>query len=74
MLARSRRLEPAAHLGEPTVNLLEPASKLLKPAIDVTPQIDEVLSESVETRRRRTTKIADLGSYLSDVAVGRTGQ
>lgn len=67
LLSCSGSIKSAAHLGEPAV-------KLLKPAIDVTPQINEVLSESVETRRRRSTKIADLASYLSDIAVGRAGQ
>ena len=56
------------------INLLETAIKLLEPPIDVITQIDEVLSESVKTRRRGATKIADLGSDLADVAIRRTGK
>lgn len=74
LLSSSGSIKSAAHLGEPAVNLLEPAVNLLEFAIDVTPQIDEVLPKGVEARRRRTTKIADLASYLGDVAVGRAGQ
>ena len=64
----------AAHLSEPAINLIEPAINLLEAPIDVATQIDEVLSKSGETRRRGVSKIADLGSDLRDVAVGRTGE
>jgi hypothetical protein len=74
LLARDGRVEPAAHLGEPAINLLEPAINLLEPSVDESPQIDEVLSQRVETRGRVATKIANLGSDLADVAVGRTGK
>ena len=74
LLARGSRVQLAAHLGEPAIDLAEPAINLLETPIDVTAQVDEILSESVETRRRGTTKVADLGSDLRDIAVGGTGE
>ena len=67
LLACSGRVKLAPHLDEPAINLPEAL-------IDVTAEIDEVLSKSVETRRRGVTKITKLGADLGDVAVGRTGE
>lgn len=67
LLACSSGVQRAANLGETTINLLEPP-------IDVTTHIDEVLSESVKAGRCGDAKIADVGSDLSDVPVGRASQ
>lgn len=64
----------AAHLSEPSINLLESAINLLEASIDVPTQINEVLSKRIETRGGGVSKIADLGSDLRDVAVGRAGE
>ena len=66
LLARSGRIQLAPNLGEPAINLLETP-------IDVTAQVNEILSESAKTRRCGISKITDFGSDLADVAVGRTG-
>lgn len=74
LLARSGCVELPSHFDEPAINLLEPAVNPLEPTIHVVTQIDEVLTESVETRRGGASEVADLGSDLGDVAVGRTGE
>lgn len=88
LLARGGGVEFPAHFDEAAVNLLETLIDmietlidlietlidLLETPIDMIAQVDEVLPESVETRSRCLAEVADLGSDLADVAVGRTGE
>lgn len=67
LLAGCCGVELPSHLGESAINLLETS-------INVATQVNEVLPESVETCCGGVSEVADLGSYLGDVAVGRAGQ
>ena len=60
LLAARRRVQLAAHLGETP--------------IDVGAEVTEVLPQSIETRRRGVSEVADLGSDLGDVPIGCAGQ
>lgn len=81
LLAGRGGVQPAPHLDEAAINLLEAAIDLLEVSINllealinVIPQVDEILTEGVETGGGRVSKVTDLGPNLSDVAVGGTGE
>lgn len=67
LLARSAGVQLPAHFGKPATNFIPEIAEVFS-------EIDEVRAQRVETRGRRLTEVADLGSDLRDVAVGGTGE
>lgn len=67
LLPGGGHVQHPAHLGEAPVDVNTEVAEVL-------PQLDKVLPQCIETGGCGDSEVADFGSDLSDIAVGRAGQ
>jgi hypothetical protein len=66
--------QPLNQIGDvllPASGCVQRAADLGETPIDVSAEVDEALNQGIETRRRSVSEVADFGSDLGDVPVGR---